>query len=150
MASAIEIIGYASALGLCTVVKRDGKPCRAWVDKRTGSGKPGEDVCEYHIQNAVQRARASRPEFSIGLVLYSVVGTISTNSNRANNRTSGMSTTAAKTRPAYDPRRQWGLKPEGPAGVARGTDGEATYVLGGFVASTILVRHDASGKIIDR
>lgn len=55
-----------------------------------------------------------------------------------------MSTTAAKTRPAYDPRRQWGLKPEGPAGVARGTDGEATYVLGGFVASSA---RDAPGLV---
>ncbi|KAI5122671.1 hypothetical protein M0805_007931 [Coniferiporia weirii] len=129
-ASAIDIIGYASDLGMCTVVKRDGKPCRAWVDRRansaSGTGKGGgEDVCEYHIQHAVQRARAGRAEFSIG--------------------TSGMSTTAAKRKTAYDPARQWGLKPEGPGGGARGPDGESTYVVGGLIASSGRGRAQAPG-----
>ena len=48
-----------------------------------------------------------------------------------------MSTTAIKNRPAYDPRRQWGLKPEGPS---KGADGEATYVIGGHVASSSSAR----------
>ena len=49
-------------------------------------------------------------------------------------RTSGMSTTAKKRKAAdYDPARQWGLKPETGS---RGLDGETTYVLGGFVASS--------------
>ncbi|THH01685.1 hypothetical protein EW145_g6867, partial [Phellinidium pouzarii] len=117
--SAIAIIGHASDLGMCTVRRRDGKPCRAWVDRRitsnAGPGKSGaEDVCEYHIQSAVQRARAGRAEFSIG--------------------TSGMSTSAAKRKAAYDPARQWGLKPED--GGLRGPGGEATYVVGGHVASS--------------
>lgn len=72
-ASAVEIIGYAQDLGKCTVRKRDGSMCGSWVDRRhshvTGKGK-GEDVCEYHIQTAVQHARASRPEFSIGSVYF--------------------------------------------------------------------------------
>lgn len=45
-----------------------------------------------------------------------------------------MSTTAHKQRKAaYDPARQWGLKPE--VG-SRGPDGESTYVLGGHIASS--------------
>jgi hypothetical protein len=48
---------------MCGVVKRDGKPCGSWFDKRVS------DVCEYHVQHAVQRCRAGRPEFSAGSVL---------------------------------------------------------------------------------
>lgn len=48
-----------------------------------------------------------------------------------------MSTTAVKNRPAYDPRRQWGLKPEGPS---KGADGETMYVIGGHVASSSSAR----------
>ncbi|KAJ6464289.1 hypothetical protein C8R47DRAFT_1326780 [Mycena vitilis] len=59
------------------------------------SATPGatdvSDVCEWHVQHAVEQRRASRPEFSVG--------------------TSGMSTTAFKRKPEYDPRRKWGLKP---------------------------------------
>lgn len=71
-AAAIALIGRALDLGMCTVRRKDGKVCGAWVDKRpsasdaSSSKKGGDDVCEYHIQTAVQRARAGRPEFSIG------------------------------------------------------------------------------------
>ncbi|KAL5478807.1 hypothetical protein ACEPAI_2084 [Sanghuangporus weigelae] len=115
--SAVAIIGIASDLGRCTVLKRDGKPCGSWVDRRINHGasnsKPTGDVCEYHIQAAVMRTRAARPEFSIG--------------------TSGLSTTAHKRKSEFDLARQWGLKPD-PA--SRGMDGEATFVVGGFVASS--------------
>jgi minichromosome maintenance protein 10 len=59
-AASIEVIGTARDLGMCTVKKRDGKVCGSWVDKRVS------DVCEYHVQHAVQSRRASRPEFSVG------------------------------------------------------------------------------------
>ena len=62
-ADSVAIIGTASDLGMCGVVKRDGKPCGSWCDKRVS------DVCDYHIQHAVQRRRAARPEFSTGCVL---------------------------------------------------------------------------------
>ena len=45
---------------MCTVVKRDGKVCGGWCDKRVS------DVCEWHIQHAVQQKRAGRAEFSAG------------------------------------------------------------------------------------
>lgn len=47
---------------MCAVVKRDGKICGGWCDKRVS------EVCEWHVQNAVERRRAARPEFSIGYV----------------------------------------------------------------------------------
>ncbi|KAI0346481.1 hypothetical protein BDW22DRAFT_1322999 [Trametopsis cervina] len=100
----VAVIGQSQDLGMCTVVKRDGKPCGGWCDKRVS------EVCEWHIQHAVQRKRAGRAEFSMG--------------------TSGMST-AAKRKPAYDPARQWGLKPE-PERAA----GEATYVVSGHIVSS--------------
>ncbi|KAJ7756294.1 hypothetical protein B0H16DRAFT_1417311 [Mycena metata] len=100
-ASSIMIIGRAKDLGLCGAVKRDGKVCGSWCDKRVS------DVCEWHVQNAVQQRRASRPEFSVG--------------------TSGMSTTARKQKPEYDPRLKWGLKP------LNQSSGGATYVVSGHI-----------------
>ncbi|KAK0232731.1 hypothetical protein IW262DRAFT_1451207 [Armillaria fumosa] len=100
-AGTITVIGRAKDLGMCTVLKRDGSVCGSWCDKRVS------DVCEWHVQNAVERRRAARPEFSAS--------------------TSGMSNTAIKKRKlAYDPARQWGLKPED-------AEGSATYVVSGHV-----------------
>ncbi|KZT02785.1 uncharacterized protein LAESUDRAFT_738494 [Laetiporus sulphureus 93-53] len=97
----VAVIGYSQDLGMCTAIKRDGKPCGSWCDRRIA------DICEYHIQHAVERKRAARPEFSNG--------------------TSGMSTGAKRSKPAYDPARQWGLKPPD-------NDG-ATYVVSGHIVS---------------
>jgi minichromosome maintenance protein 10 len=54
------VLGYARDLGLCAVVRKDGKTCGAWTDKRVS------DVCEYHVTHAVQHLRAGRAEFSQG------------------------------------------------------------------------------------
>ncbi|KAJ7452095.1 hypothetical protein B0H11DRAFT_1876737 [Mycena galericulata] len=102
-ASSIMVIGRAKDLGLCGAVKRDGKVCGAWCDKRVS------DVCEWHVQYAVEQRRASRPEFSVG--------------------TSGMSTTARKRKPEFDPRRKWGLQPLDSGGSG------ATYVVSGHIIS---------------
>ncbi|KAI0363154.1 hypothetical protein BV20DRAFT_1126452 [Pilatotrama ljubarskyi] len=99
--ASIAVIGYAQDLGMCRATKRDGSRCTSWCDKRVS------EVCDYHIQYAVERKRASRPELSIG--------------------TGGMST-AAKKKSAYDPARQWGLKPENESS-------GATYVVQGHVIS---------------
>ncbi|KAF8192744.1 hypothetical protein K438DRAFT_1919276 [Mycena galopus ATCC 62051] len=101
--SSILIIGRAKDLGLCVAVKRDGKACRSWCDTRVS------DVCEWHVQRAVEQRRANRPEFAAG--------------------TSGMSTTAHKRKADYDPRRKWGLKP-----LAQESSG-ATYVVAGHIVS---------------
>ena len=47
-ASSIMVIGRSRDLGMCTVRKQDGKVCGSWCDKRVS------DVCDYHVQNAVQ------------------------------------------------------------------------------------------------
>ncbi|GLB44212.1 putative primase zinc finger [Lyophyllum shimeji] len=104
-ASSIMTIGRARDLGMCCVLKRDNTVCGSWVDKRVS------DVCEWHVQHAVERRRAGRAEFSIG--------------------TTGMSTSVApKRKPAYDPARQWGLKPE-----ASSAGGGSTYIVSGQVVS---------------
>jgi minichromosome maintenance protein 10 len=54
----ITVVGRARDLGSCTAIKRDGSRCGQWCDKRVA------DVCEWHLQNAIQRQRSSRPEFS--------------------------------------------------------------------------------------
>ncbi|KAF7326696.1 DNA replication licensing factor mcm10 [Mycena venus] len=97
-ASSILVIGRAKDLGLCVAVKRDGKVCKAWCDRRVS------DVCEWHVQHAVEQRRASRPEFASG--------------------TSGMSTTARKKQPEYDPRRK-----------VRARLGGATYVVAGHIVN---------------
>lgn len=56
--ASISVIGYAKDLGSCPAIKKDGKPCGSWVDKRVSQ------VCEWHVQNAVERRRAGRAEFS--------------------------------------------------------------------------------------
>ncbi|TFY74897.1 hypothetical protein EWM64_g9115 [Hericium alpestre] len=106
-AASVAVIGHARDLGMCSAVQRDGKKCGGWCDKRVA------DVCDYHIQRAVERRRSSRAEFSVG--------------------TSGLSSTAPKRKPAYDPARQWGLKPE--AETSMGDAGGATYVVSGHVVS---------------
>ncbi|KIM41854.1 hypothetical protein M413DRAFT_71601 [Hebeloma cylindrosporum] len=103
-ASSIMVLGRSRDLGMCTVRRQDGKVCGSWCDKRVS------DVCDYHVQNAVQRRRAARPEFSVG--------------------TSGMTTSSThKRKSAYDPMRQWGLKPED------NSSNGATYVLSGHIVT---------------
>ncbi|KAI0321313.1 hypothetical protein OF83DRAFT_1081034 [Amylostereum chailletii] len=106
----VAIIGYARDLGMCDVRKKDGKICGGWCDKRLS------EVCEYHLQAAVERRRAARPEFSAG--------------------TMGMSTSAPKRKkPAYDPLRKWGLVPESKSSTLSGDAGGATYVVSGHVVN---------------
>lgn len=63
-AASIMVLGRALDLGMCTVVKKDGKVCGSWCDKRVS------EVCEWHLQNAVQRHRAGRAEFSVGYAVF--------------------------------------------------------------------------------
>ena len=58
--ASIAVIGYAQDLGMCRATKRDGTRCTGWCDKRVS------DVCDYHVQNAIERRRAARPEFAVG------------------------------------------------------------------------------------
>ena len=59
-AASIIVVGRARDLGMCQVLKQNGKVCGSWCDKRVS------EVCDYHVQSAVQRRRAARPEFSVG------------------------------------------------------------------------------------
>ncbi|KAF9484171.1 hypothetical protein BDN70DRAFT_910831 [Pholiota conissans] len=104
-ASSIMVIGRCRDLGMCQVRKQDGKVCGSWCDKRVS------DVCDYHVQSAVQRRRAARPEFSIG--------------------SGGMSNSSTyKRKHDYDPKKQWGLKPE-----ERTAGSNATYMVSGHIVS---------------
>lgn len=58
----IAVIGYSLDLGMCKAVRRDGTTCGSWCDRRVA------DVCDWHIQHAVERKRAGRAEFSSGCV----------------------------------------------------------------------------------
>ncbi|KAH6912084.1 hypothetical protein BKA70DRAFT_1184627 [Coprinopsis sp. MPI-PUGE-AT-0042] len=100
-ASSIAVLGKARDLGRCNVRKKDGNTCGRWVDKRVS------EVCDYHVQSAVQHRRAARPEFTAG--------------------TGGMTNKpTAKRKTDYDPARQWGLKPD------LKTDG-STYIVSGHI-----------------
>ncbi|KAH7911259.1 hypothetical protein BJ138DRAFT_1063452 [Hygrophoropsis aurantiaca] len=111
----IESIGRAKDLGRCKAVKKDGKPCGSWCDKRES------DVCEWHLQTAVQRQRASRAEFSIG--------------------TSGMTSASMRKRKSdYDPARQWGLKPIDSDSIT------STYIVSGHIVGKSTSIADTMGR----
>ncbi|KAL8975470.1 MAG: hypothetical protein Q9197_000325, partial [Variospora fuerteventurae] len=51
-------LGTSRDLGWCTAVRKDGKPCEAWIDKRhTG-------VCEFHVNLVVDKARRGRMDLN--------------------------------------------------------------------------------------
>ncbi|KAN0141784.1 hypothetical protein V8E53_000246 [Lactarius tabidus] len=110
-ASSMAVIGIAQDLGMCNVVKRDGKPCGSWCDKRVS------EVCDYHVQHAVERRRAARPEFSSG--------------------TSGLGagSTSQRRKAAYDPQRKWGLAPGDDSATPSSTAEGATYVVAGHIVA---------------
>lgn len=49
-------IGVARDLGFCSAVKKDGRECGQWIDKRR------TEVCEFHINLLVERQRKGRME----------------------------------------------------------------------------------------
>lgn len=111
-AASMAVIGTAQDLGMCSVAKRDGKPCGSWCDKRVS------EVCDYHVQHAVERRRAARPEFSTG--------------------TSGLgagSSSQKRKVAAYDPQRKWGLAPGDDSATPSSTVEGATYVVAGHIVA---------------
>ncbi|POS88134.1 hypothetical protein EPUL_000514 [Erysiphe pulchra] len=55
-ADTILEIGTARDIGFCKSIKRDGKTCNSWVDKRH------TEFCEYHVSARLNKTRASRME----------------------------------------------------------------------------------------
>ncbi|KAL2315556.1 DNA replication licensing factor mcm10 [Schizosaccharomyces pombe] len=51
-------IGRSKHLGYCSSRRKSGELCKHWLDKRAG------DVCEYHVDLAVQRSMSTRTEFA--------------------------------------------------------------------------------------
>ena len=49
-------VGKSRDLGWCKSVKRDGKECGQWVDKRH------TEVCEWHVERVVEKTRRGRME----------------------------------------------------------------------------------------
>lgn len=58
-------IGAARDLGFCKAVKRDGKQCGTWVDKRH------THFCAFHIDATVKKARVGRAEINSMSKLFS-------------------------------------------------------------------------------
>ena len=55
-ADTILEIGSARDLGFCKSVKRDGKTCDSWVDKRH------TEFCDYHVNETLKKTHAARME----------------------------------------------------------------------------------------
>ncbi|KAL8834096.1 MAG: hypothetical protein Q9176_007657 [Flavoplaca citrina] len=51
-------IGTSRDLGWCSSIKRDGKQCESWIDKRHTS------VCEFHVDSQVEKTRRGRMELN--------------------------------------------------------------------------------------
>jgi minichromosome maintenance protein 10 len=49
-------IGTARDLGFCKAVKKDGKTCDSWIDKRH------TEICEFHVNEALKKTTAGRME----------------------------------------------------------------------------------------
>ncbi|KAM6490657.1 hypothetical protein JOM56_014000 [Amanita muscaria] len=108
-AGAVLLVGRSRDFGRCNSRKKDGQQCGSWCDTRVS------EVCEWHMQRAVESRRAGRAEFSAG--------------------TTGMSSSAAvrkgrKRAEEFNPEKQWGLVPNG------SSNGGATYVLSGHIISS--------------
>lgn len=61
-AGGIVLVGRARDLGRCNARKKDASLCSSWCDTRVS------EVCEWHMQRAVETRRAGRAEFTAGLV----------------------------------------------------------------------------------
>jgi minichromosome maintenance protein 10 len=57
-ADTILEIGSARDLGFCKSVKKDGKTCDAWVDKRH------TEFCDYHVNLTLEKTRTNRMEIN--------------------------------------------------------------------------------------
>ncbi|KAI9660111.1 MAG: hypothetical protein M1821_001463 [Bathelium mastoideum] len=55
-ADAVLEVGKARDLGFCKSVKRDGKECGAWIDKRS------TEYCEFHVSMLLEKTKAGRME----------------------------------------------------------------------------------------
>lgn len=51
-------IGTSRDLGWCSSIKRDGKQCESWIDKRHTS------VCEFHVDTQVEKTRRGRMDLN--------------------------------------------------------------------------------------
>ena len=49
-------IGTSRDLGWCKSIRRDGKQCGSWIDRRH------TEVCEFHVDRVIERTRAGRME----------------------------------------------------------------------------------------
>ncbi|WFD44699.1 hypothetical protein MPSI1_003369 [Malassezia psittaci] len=57
----VLVIGQADSYAQCKSIKKDGKRCSSFVIR----GKNNQ-VCEYHLEHAVERRLRARPEFATG------------------------------------------------------------------------------------
>ncbi|KAI9841576.1 MAG: hypothetical protein M1838_003507 [Thelocarpon superellum] len=79
-------IGTARDLGFCASIKKDGKTCDAWVDKRH------TEHCAFHVDTAVRKTKASRMEVNTMSAPFGPGG-------RAGSRTGTSSSTQARRGP---------------------------------------------------
>ncbi|KAN0117512.1 hypothetical protein V8E51_003489 [Hyaloscypha variabilis] len=74
-------VGSARDLGFCKTIKRGGKTCDSWVDKRH------TEFCDYHVNETLKKTHAARMEvntMTFGKGAYNDVR--NSNSNRKNGR----------------------------------------------------------------
>jgi minichromosome maintenance protein 10 len=57
-ADTILEIGSARDLGFCKSIKKDGKTCDGWVDKRH------TEFCDFHVNQTLEKTRSSRMEIN--------------------------------------------------------------------------------------
>ncbi|KAI9729442.1 MAG: hypothetical protein M1834_006823 [Cirrosporium novae-zelandiae] len=57
-------IGTSQNLGFCSAIRKDGKKCEAWIDRRH------TEYCEFHVDVQVRKTKSSRIELANGTALF--------------------------------------------------------------------------------
>lgn len=103
-------IGSAADLGFCKSIKKDGKECMQWIDRRK------TEYCDFHVNLQVERSRASRMEINTmgGLGMFTrqpgrngTQGSGGASKAKPSGRNSSGKSNRCKSQPGG------GLKPEG-------------------------------------
>ncbi|KTW25705.1 hypothetical protein T552_03317 [Pneumocystis carinii B80] len=58
-------LGLSRDLGFCNALRRDGKQCTSWIDRRHS------EVCGFHVDQGMHKIRNARMEVATGTRLYS-------------------------------------------------------------------------------
>lgn len=88
-------IGVSRDLGFCKSIKKDGKPCEQWVDKRHTA------FCTFHVDLQLQKAKSGRMEVNTMTAAFAPGGRSGSRSGFFGGRST------KKEQPKHGPKHDW-------------------------------------------